>query len=398
MGNEAVGLGLVQSGCRVATAYPGTPSSEVLPAVVRFGKQAADPVYTEWSVNERVAAEAAIAASWAGTRAACVMKQVGLNVASDPVMSAAYIGVRAGLVLVVADDPGPHSSQTEQDTRMFGLFAKIPVLDPSTPDEARRMVREAYAISEEFELPVILRLTTRICHGREGMEVDLLGRVARAVAPQPEASKKQPRLLPHDPTRWAATPRHRYTLHVELARKLEAIAARAGSSPLNRRSGPASASLGIVAGGHAYAVVSDLLELLGVADQVALLKIGTPFPLPIERVAALQASCDAVLVLEDCDATIELQLPDRRELKGRLDGTVPAAGELTPEAVLAVLEPLFEQAGITSRTPAPVSEALVDQLAFCAPCWLQQAQARKQAKAQGRKGTSLTSRPSYGIK
>jgi indolepyruvate ferredoxin oxidoreductase alpha subunit len=338
----------------------------VLPAVVRFAKDGELPVYSEWSVNEKVAAEAAIAACWAGTRAACVMKQVGLNVASDPVMSAAYIGVRAGLVLVVADDPGPHSSQTEQDTRLFGLFAKIPVFDPSSPDEARRMVAQAYAVSEQHEIPVILRLTTRISHGREGMPVKLPPPPPSAPEPPPSDSgrprRKVERILPHNPSRWAATPRHRYKLHVELAAKLRAIAAQSAASPFNERSGPPTAPLGIVAGGHAYAVVSDLLALLGVADRVPLLKIGTPFPLPVGLVTELQAQCEQVLVLEDCDATIELQLPDRTHVRGRMDGTVPAAGELDPAIVQAALEPLLAHAGLTIRRPAPVAAGLLDQI------------------------------------
>lgn len=356
MGNEAIGLGLVQSGCRIATAYPGTPSSEVLPAVVRFARELERPVYGEWSVNERVAAEAAIAASWAGQRAACIMKQVGMNVASDPVMSAAYLGVRAGLVLVVADDPGPHSSQTEQDTRLFGLFAKIPVLDPSSPEEARRMVPVAFALSEEHGLPVILRITTRIAHGREGVLVEA-GQVPEShwTGPEPDAA---PRLLPHDPSRWAATPRHRYTLHVQLAEKLEAIATWAAGQPLNARSGPARASLGIVAAGHAAAVAGDVLRLLGVEQQVALLRIGLPFPLPVPLVATFQASCERVLVLEDCDATIELQIPDRRCVHGRLDGSVPAAGELDPSAVRRLLEPLLAAAGLQTRPSATQPAAL----------------------------------------
>ncbi len=356
MGNEAVGLGLVQAGCRVATAYPGTPSSEVLPAVVRFTRELQRPVYSEWSVNERVAAETAIAAAWAGQRAACVMKQVGLNVASDPVMSAAYLGVRAGLVLVVADDPGPHSSQTEQDTRLFGLFAKIPVLDPSSPEEARQMAAAAFALSEERELPVILRLTTRISHGREGIAVQ------QPPLPRREPPPPSQRLLPHAPKRWAATPRYRHTLHVQLANKLDAIAAANRASPFNARSGPQRAVLGIVAAGHAYAVVRDLLELLGVGGQVALLKIGTPFPLPVQRVERFLECCDTTLILEDCDATIELQLPDRRRVRGRLDGTVPAAGELDPSAIKAVLGPLLSAADIQAHPIETLPTELLHQL------------------------------------
>jgi len=361
MGNEAIGLGLVQFGCRVAAAYPGTPSSEVLPAVVRFARQLQQPTYSEWSVNERVAAETAIAAAWAGRRAACIMKQVGLNVASDPVMSAAYTGVRAGLVLVVADDPGPHSSQTEQDTRLFGLFAKIPVLDPSSPEEARRMVGTAFEISERHQLPVILRLTTRIAHGREGVEVVLPEPVPRFEEAEPEDGKQQ-RVLPRDPGRWAATPRHRYSLHVQLVEKLRTIAEEAAASSDNLRSGPECAPLGIIAAGHAFAVTSDLLRLLGCSESLPMLRVAMPHPLPLALVQDFQARCERLLVLEDCDATIELQLPDRRRVHGRLDGTVPAAGELDPEALLAVLLAALERADLPHERPPQPLQALMEQV------------------------------------
>jgi len=143
LGNEAIALGLVEGGVRVATAYPGTPSSEILAAVRGWGERLGRDVYCEWSTNEKIAFEVALAASWAGLRSAVAMKQVGLNVASDPLFSSAYTGVRGGFVVIPADDPGPHSSQTEQDSRLLALSAKVPVFDPSTPAEARRMVDQA---------------------------------------------------------------------------------------------------------------------------------------------------------------------------------------------------------------------------------------------------------------
>jgi len=348
MGNEAIGLGLVRFGCDVATAYPGTPSTEVLGAVVRFSRRLQREVYAEWSVNEKAAVETAVAAAWAGRRAAAVMKQVGLNVASDPVLSAAYAGVRGGLVLVVADDPGPHSSQTEQDTRLFGLFAKVPVLDPATPEEAHDLVAEAFALSERHQVPVILRTTTRIAHGRAGVPL---------LPPDAPPRVDETASLPKDPGRWAATPRHRYVLHTRLVEKLEAVTADHAASRFNRRLGPASGPLGIVAGGHAFAVVEDLLDLLGVADRVPRVQVATPFPLPPGLVGGLLEEVETLLVVEDADAAIELQLPDRRRVRGRRDGTVPAAGELTPETVRGFLEPALVAAGIEPRAlpPAPLA-------------------------------------------
>jgi len=167
LGNEAIARGFIESGCAMATSYPGTPASEILSSVIRFKDQAAQPLHAQWAVNEKVAFEIAYAGSMVGLRTAVSMKQVGLNVASDPLMSAAYMGTRGGFIVVSADDPGPHSSQTEQDSRLMAMLAKIPVLDPSSPREARDMVALAYEISETFEIPVMLRPTTWVCHARQ---------------------------------------------------------------------------------------------------------------------------------------------------------------------------------------------------------------------------------------
>ncbi len=151
MGNEAMGRGIVEAGVTLAASYPGTPASEILASVVTFAKETGAELYAEWSVNEKVAFEVALANSMCGRRSAVSMKQVGLNVASDPFMRAAYLGVKGGLVVIAADDPGPHSSQTEQDSRFFAMFAKVPVLDPSSPREAKDMVAQALELSERFE-------------------------------------------------------------------------------------------------------------------------------------------------------------------------------------------------------------------------------------------------------
>ncbi len=159
-GNEAIAYGAYKAGCTVAAAYPGTPSSEILPTLTRFK----DRIYCEWSVNEKVAMEVVIGASFAGARALTTMKHVGLNVAADPLMTLSYLGVNGGLVIVCADDPGLHSSQNEQDNRFYAKFAKIPLLEPSDSQEAYEMVQAAFALSEEFDTPVLLRTTTRTSH------------------------------------------------------------------------------------------------------------------------------------------------------------------------------------------------------------------------------------------
>ena len=211
LGNEAISRGLVEAGCQFMSAYPGTPSSEILPAVVRYRAELGVDFYAEWSTNEKVALETALAAAYTGKRAAVAMKQVGLNVAADPALSAAYIGVAGGLLLIVADDPGLHSSQTEQDSRLFALFAKIPALDPASPQEARDMVARAFELSERHQVPVLLRPTVRVCHSEQ------------SIACGPVVAPLRPADFQKNPRRWAATPAARMQLHRELNLKLAAI-------------------------------------------------------------------------------------------------------------------------------------------------------------------------------
>lgn len=355
LGNEAIALGLVEAGCQVATAYPGTPSSEILAGVVRFKELRLDPVHTEWSTNEKVAFEVALAAAWSGLRAAVAMKQVGLNVAADPLFSAAYTGVVGGFIVIPADDPGPHSSQTEQDSRLMALNAKVPVFDPSSPREARQMVAAAYELSETFGLPVMLRPTTRLCHALQSMEVPE-GSVEPGVAERRARFRK-------DPKRWTATPRLRYLLHRELNEKLAQVEAAFEASPFNCLLHEGSDTrVGVIASGVAFHAAEQALLELGV--RVPLLKIGTPYPLPRDLVSRFLAQVDQVLVLEEPDACIELQLPERTRVRGRLDGTVPAAGELSPEAITAVLAEVLEGAGLKIEPPPDnlALQALIDNL------------------------------------
>jgi indolepyruvate ferredoxin oxidoreductase alpha subunit len=354
LGNEAIALGLLEQGCRVATAYPGTPSSEVLASVIKHSKQYTGQVYTEWSVNEKVAFEIALAASWTGLRSAVAMKQVGLNVAADPLFSAAYTGVKGGLIVVAADDPGPHSSQTEQDSRLTALNAKVPVLDPGSPAEARAMVEHAYALSERFGLPIMLRPTTRLCHARQNLTLN----------DNPSPNLDIPDVKFHkDPTRWAATPKFRYQLHLKLNHKLAEVEAEFARSPLNYvvHEG-ASDRVGVIASGVAFNTARQTLLELGV--QVPLLKIGTPYPLPRKLINEFMGNFQTVVILEEPDTCIELQIPDRSRVRGRLDGTVPAAGELAPEVVADVLTEVLSDAGyeVNSRPDDPALQALVNSL------------------------------------
>jgi indolepyruvate ferredoxin oxidoreductase alpha subunit len=323
LGNGAVALGLLEGGCRVATSYPGTPSSEILPELVRLRNSADLDTYVEWSTNEKVALDNAFAAAISGKRAACCMKQVGLNVAADSLMSASYTGTIGGFLIISCDDPGPHSSQTEQDTRLMARLAKVPVLDPSDPAEAREMARSALELSEEFKIPVVLRPTIRVCHARQNLAWEGLQQ-----AEQRAVFKKEP-------TRWAATPKFRYLLHGQLNEKLDRIAKRFGALlPFNRHNLTPDKEypFGLIAGGVSFAVVHDILEETGRHD-IPVLKIGAPYPFPEDLVARFLKQCRRVLVVEETDAFIEYLLRDRQKVLGRLSGDVPSAGELTPQVV-----------------------------------------------------------------
>ena len=198
MGNEAIGLGAIKAGVRLVSGYPGTPSTEVLEAVAKHNP---GDIYVEWSANEKAGLEVAAGGAYAGARTMATMKQVGLNVATDPLMSLSYIGVKGGMVIMVADDPGPISSQTEQDTRTFASYSKLPVFDPVSPEEAYEMIGDAFELSERFSTPVLFRPTTRICHGCATIELE-----ERPQRPEPEGFVK-------DAGRWVIFPRLSYQNH-----------------------------------------------------------------------------------------------------------------------------------------------------------------------------------------
>jgi indolepyruvate ferredoxin oxidoreductase alpha subunit len=324
LGNEAIARGLVENGCRMATSYPGTPASEILAAVADFNLRDKLSMHVQWAVNEKIAFEIAYAGCMAGLRTAVSMKQVGLNVASDPFMSAAYMGTKGGFIVISADDPGPHSSQTEQDSRMLAMMAKIPVLDPDSPRQAREMIATAYALSEEFKTPVMLRPTTRVCHSRQDAELHPL-----------EAGSVEVR-FDKDPARWAATPKFRYRLHLELEEKLGAIAAYAPSAPL-RLNPEASCRKAVVASGVAAAHTREILQELGGWKKAALYQVRQPFPLHAAFVEHLLGAYTDILVLEETTGVIEMQLADRRRVRGKQSGAVPRVGELTPERIQSLL-------------------------------------------------------------
>ncbi|MDJ0720424.1 MAG: thiamine pyrophosphate-dependent enzyme [Desulfobacterales bacterium] len=324
LGNEAIARGLIENGCAMATSYPGTPASEILAAVAHFQRVHRLSMHTQWAVNEKVALEIAYAGAQAGLRTAVVMKQVGLNVASDPLMSAAYMGTCGGFVVISADDPGPHSSQTEQDSRMMAMMAKIPVLDPESPRQARDMIAQAFDLSEVHAIPVMLRPTTRVCHARQ--DVDLR---TPTVLDRPAAFEK-------DPARWAATPKFRQQLHHELEAKLAAIAQFEATAP-QRLNLEADGRRAVVVSGVASAHTREIVQSMGLWKQLPLYQVLQPYPLHQTFINHLREAYTDVLVIEETTGVIEMQVADRDRVQGKLAGRVPAVGELTPEVIARVL-------------------------------------------------------------
>lgn len=328
MGNEAIGQALIESGCQVAAAYPGTPSTEVLQAVIDRRGQAVEPLHIEWSVNEKIAFEVALAASYTGKRSAAVMKQVGLNVAADPFMRTAYLGVKGGMLTVVADDPGPHSSQNEQDTRLFCLQGRVPVLDPASPAEAGEMVKTGFELSEKYEMNVVLRPTTRICHSRQSVAIGAPVRLER----QAHFEK--------DPTRWAATPPFLPGLHRKLNQKLEQIALEPELQPRFSQGDGSRSRLALIASGIVYGHLVDLLAELDLSGLCDLYQVVMPYPLSPLFIERLHNDYDRVLVLEETYPVIELQLAHPGSV-GKQNGGVPREGELTPDVVAQALAGFF---------------------------------------------------------
>jgi indolepyruvate ferredoxin oxidoreductase, alpha subunit len=345
LGNEAIALGLLEAGCTLATSYPGTPASEVLGALGRLREEHGLKLHLEWSVNEKVAFEVALANSYTGRRSAAIMKQVGLNVATDPLMSSAYTGVKGGFVVVSADDPGPHSSQTEQDSRFHAMMAKIPVLDPASPQQARELAVLAFSLSSAFEIPVLLRPTTRVCHARQDM------------TPKSFPQDPQPPLFEKNPARWAATPKFRLLLHRELNDKIGRIAEFHSCAPklLNPDAagrpgdGPGGGAVCIVGSGVVLAYAQEILVDLGLWDKVPLYQVVMPYPLSSRFRDDILARYEKILVLEESYPVIEYQLRDREKVLGRLTGTVPSSGELLPETIEPVLRSFLGLA----PSPAP---------------------------------------------
>ena len=328
MGNEAIGKACMAAGVQVVAGYPGTPSTEVLETIA---KENDGSIYVEWSVNEKAALEVAAGASYSGARTLVTMKQVGLNVASDPLMSLEYVGVEGGMVVLVADDPGPISSQTEQDTRTFAEYSKLPCFDPSDAKEAYDMIFEAYELSEKYKTPVFIRPTTRVCHSYQSIDV-------RDYA---EYEDHRPDGFVKDSSRWVIFPKLSYVNHAKIEERNAGLSDEFSSNVRNTVTA-GTVRKGIVAQGISYANVKDILDEASAQgrDVPSLLKISTPFPFPEKLACDFLKSVDEVLVIEELDPYIERHLVYvcgraglNVSIKGKITGDVAPSGENLPDLV-----------------------------------------------------------------
>ena len=345
LGDEAVALGAIHAGISAAYGYPGTPSTEILEHLIaeyeKGGREAGRIPVARWCVNEKTALEAALGVSFAGRRVIATMKHVGLNVASDPFINAALLGIKGGLVIAVADDPGMHSSQNEQDSRFYAAFAMVPCLEPRSQQEAYDMAREAFDVSERFQVPVMLRLTTRLSHARSAVKTQ-------------SAAEMKPLSKTTERDRWMLLPAFARKNYAALIEKQKDIQAWSAAHPANRLELGDSAEscagdLAVITsglGGNYYEEnLADLSAGRG-GKAPPRLHIGA-YPLPEESVRQLCAASDKVLVIEEGQPFIEEKLrgilPQKVKIYGRLnegkDGAmaVPRSGELDPDNVRAAL-------------------------------------------------------------
>lgn len=281
LGNEAFARGLFEAGCEFVSSYPGTPSTEVTEYAAKY-----DELYAEWAPNEKVAMEAALGASIAGKRSFCGMKHVGLNVAADPLYTAGYTGVNGGMVICVADDPGLHSSQNEQDSRHHAIASKVMMVEPSDSQECKDFTMAAYELSEKFDTPVIVRLSTRIAHSQSAVELG-----ERVVPPTKPYEK--------NPAKFVMMPGFAKKRHTVVEAKLAEAAKYAETSPLNKVEYN-STEIGIITAGNCYLYAKEAL-----GDKASYLKLGVINPLPIDIIRDFAAKCERIYVIEELDDIIE---------------------------------------------------------------------------------------------
>lgn len=328
LGDEAIALGAIHAGIRGVYAYPGTPSTEITEYIQRHPLARERGLHSTWCTNEKTAVEAALGASYAGARAIACMKHVGLNVAADAFVNSAITGVNGGLIVIVADDPSMHSSQNEQDSRFYGKFSLMPVLEPSTQQEAYDMMAYGFELSEREKLPVLMRITMRMAHSRA------------AVTVRDEAAPIQALPYAKDPSSWVLLPansRRRYAALIEKQPELERLAAAAPYTRYSQAPSQNDKPLGVLACGIGYNYV---MEVKDAATKFNILKI-TQYPLPSDLIRRLAADSREILVVEDGQPFVEEQikavLSADYPVTGRLTGRLPRTGELTPDCVAAAL-------------------------------------------------------------
>ena len=282
LGNEAVARGLYEAGCKVVSSYPGTPSTEITEYAAKY-----DEIYCEWAPNEKVGLEVAFGASLAGARAACCMKHVGLNVAADPLFTMSYTGVNGGLVICVADDPGMHSSQNEQDSRHYAEAAKLPMLEPSDSREAKEFTKIAFELSERYDTPVILRMCTRIAHSQCSVELE-------------ERTEASTREYVKNPQKYIMAPANAIRRHPVVEQRQALISEYAESCQLNRAEYAADRAVGIITSGTCYEYVKEVF-----GDGVSVLKLGMVNPLPKNLILDFAKNVKRLVVIEELDPYIE---------------------------------------------------------------------------------------------
>ena len=338
LGNEAVARGLLEAGCSVVSSYPGTPSTEITEFAAKY-----DEIYCEWAPNEKVACEVAFGASLSGSRAACCMKHVGLNVAADPLFTLSYTGVGGGLVVCVADDPGMHSSQNEQDSRHYAQAAKLPMLEPADSAEAKEFTKLAFELSEKYDTPVILRTCTRIAHSQCAVELE-----------EPMARVKKEYVK--TPQKYIMAPANAIRRHPIVEARTAALTELAETSTLNKVECSEGASLGIITSGTCYQYVKEVF-----GNSVSVLKLGLVNPLPQKLILDFAQNVDRVVVIEELDPIIENHC---KALGISVDGKniFPICGEFSQSLIAKVM-------GVKGKEfTAPDEVAPVRPPVMCAGC------------------------------
>ncbi len=332
-GNEAIARGAYEAGVKLGSAYPGTPSTEIFENLAKYGES----LYCEWAPNEKVAVEVAYGASIAGVRSICAMKHVGLNVAADPVFTATYQGVGRGFVIVSADDPDSHSSQNEQDNRYYAKFAKMALIEPADSQECKDFLAEAYRISEAFDIPVLFRVTTRVCHSKSLVETG-----ERTEVPTPEYRRNA--------RKFVCTPANAKLNHPILEQKLRDLERYANESPLNKLEMKGT-KIGVVTASIAYQYAKEVFP-----EDTSFLKLGFTYPLPLDLIRDFAAKVEQLYVVEELEPFMEEQL-QAAGIACTGKAVIPNIGELNPEIIAKGVfnlqpETVKPEAEVVPRPPA----------------------------------------------